>query len=142
MNSQTKAGLKVWGAFLVVFALGGVTGASLDGIYRSRTPDAPLSQTTTVSLRDTEKYFQTLKQELELDDSQQQSMHAILDRTREEYKSVCSDVRPRYDSVREKARGQIRALLTSGQQERFDSIVTQEDCKCPEVKKEAGEQSR
>ena len=135
MNSQAKARLKIWAAFLIVFALGGVTGASLDGIYRSRTSQTQGSQVAAVSLRDTDAYFETLKRELVLNDEQASSMRAILDRTRDDYKSVCADVRPRYDVVREKARTQMRALLAADQQQRFDSIVTQEDCRCPEPKK-------
>ena len=133
MNYQQKASLKVWGAFLVVFALGGVTGASLDGVYRSR--NATTAGTAPVSMRDTEAYFETLKRELRLSEDQASRMHAVLDRTRDDYKAVCADVRPRYDSVRERARAQMRALLAADQQQRFDSLVTAEDCKCPEPRK-------
>jgi len=129
MNSQRKA----WVAFLIVFALGGVTGASLDGIYRLRATAS--NPAVTVSIRDTDAYFETLKRELTLSEDQSSAMRAVLDRTRDDYKAVCADVRPRYDVVRERARGQMRALLTSDQQPRFDSIVTAEDCKCPELKK-------
>jgi hypothetical protein len=128
MNSRWKA----WIAFLIVFALGGVTGASLDGIYRSQiggTTAAP------VSIRDTDAYFETLKRELTLTVDQSAAMREVLDRTRDDYKAVCADVRPRYDVVRERAREQMRSLLTADQQTRFDSIVTAEDCKCPELKK-------
>ena len=135
MNSQAKAQVKIWAAFLIVFALGGVTGASLDGIYRSRTNETQSNQVAAVSLRDTDAYFETLKRELVLNDEQATSMRAILNRTRDDYKSVCADVRPRYDVVREKARSQMRALLAADQQQRFDTIVTQEDCRCPEPKK-------
>lgn len=135
MNSQAKTQAKIWAAFLVVFALGGATGASLDGIYRSRTNETQGNQVAAVSLRDTDAYFETLKRELVLNDEQATSMRAILDRTRDDYKSVCADVRPRYDVVREKARSQMRALLAADQQQRFDTIVTQEDCRCPEPKK-------
>ena len=135
MNSQRKARLKLWSAFLIVFALGGVTGASLDGMYRMRSNIAPGTQVAAVSMRDTDAYFETLKRELQLNDEQAVSMRAILDRTRDDYKAVCADVRPRYDVVRERARGQMRALLAADQQQRFDSIVTQEDCRCPEPKK-------
>jgi hypothetical protein len=48
---------------------------------------------------------------------------------------VCADVRPRYDELRERARGEMRALLSADQQQRFDMIITQEDCRCPETKK-------
>lgn len=135
MNSQRKAQVKIWGAFLIVFALGGVTGASLDGIYRSRTNAAQSNQVGAVSMRDTDAYFETLKRELTLNDEQASSMRAILDRTRDDYKSVCADVRPRYDVVRERARTQMRAVLAADQQQKFDTIVTQEDCRCPEPKK-------
>lgn len=129
MNSQRKA----WISFLIVFALGGVTGASLDGIYRLRATAS--NPAVTVSIRDTDAYFETLKRELALKDDQSEAMRAVLDRTRDDYKAVCADVRPRYDVVRERARGQMRALLTPDQQPRFDSIVTAEDCRCPELKK-------
>jgi len=129
MNSQRRA----WAAFLIVFALGGVTGAAVDAIYRLRAgtvaPAAP------VSIRDTDAYFETLKRELTLSDEQSSAMRVVLDRTRDDYKAVCADVRPRYDTVRERARDQMRALLTADQQPRFDSIVTAEDCRCPELKK-------
>lgn len=133
MNSQTKTGLKVWGAFLVVFALGCVTGGSLSSVYRLRTSTSVAA--APVSMRDTDAYFETLKRELTLNEDQASSMRTILDRTRDEYKAICADVRPRYDVVRERARGQMRALLAGDQQQRFDSIITAEDCKCPEPKK-------
>jgi hypothetical protein len=131
MNSQRKA----WAAFLIVFALGGVTGGSLDAIYRLRANATASNQTITVSIRDTDAYFETLKRELTLNDEQASAMRVVLDRTRDDYKAVCADVRPRYDVVRERARGQMRALLTADQQPRFDSIITQEDCRCPEPKR-------
>lgn len=133
MNVRWKSWMKVWAVLLVVFALGCVTGASLDGIYRLRAkPDQP---TLAPPMRDTDAYFETLKRELTLTDEQSSAMQAILNRTREDYKAVCADVRPRYDSLRERTRNQMRALLTADQLPRFDSIITQEDCRCPEQKK-------
>lgn len=129
---QTNPQLKAWGAFLLVFALGGVTGASLAGMYRLRAsaPTAPV-----VSLRDTDTYFETLKRELTLSADQETAIRTVLDHTRDDYKAVCADVRPRYDTVRERARTQMRELLTADQQPRFDSIITAEDCRCPDPKK-------
>jgi hypothetical protein len=131
MNSQKKA----WAAFLIVFALGGVTGASIDGIYRLRVDTPASSPTVTISMRDTDAYFEMLMRELTLNQDQSSAMRAILDRTRDDYQTVCADVRPRYDVVRERARTQMRALLTADQQQHFDSIVTAQDCRCPELKK-------
>lgn len=135
MNSQRKSWIKVWGAFLVVFALGGVTGASLDAMYRLRTGTSGTNLTPAVSIRDTEAYFETLKRELSLSEEQAAQMRAVLDRTRDDYRAVCADVRPRYDVLRERARSQMRVLLSPEQQPRFDSVITSEDCKCPEAKK-------
>jgi len=134
MNSQSKMWLKTWLVLAVVFILGCVTGASLDGIYRMRA-GAERQVVTAPSIRDTDAYFDTLKHELTLSPEQENSMQMILNRTRDEYKAVCADVRPRYDVVRARAREQMRALLTPDQQEQFDLIVTQEDCKCPEPRK-------
>jgi hypothetical protein len=125
---------------LIVFALGGVTGASVIGIYGARTERSAEVKAspavTTVSIRDTDAYFETLKRELTLSDDQSAAMRVVLDRTRDDYKAVCADVRPRYDVVRERARNELRALLTAEQQPRFDSIVTAEDCRCPEARKQ------
>jgi hypothetical protein len=132
---QSNAQLKAWGAFLLVFALGGVTGASIDGIYRLRAAGAPSPTTPVVSLRDTDTYFETLKRELTLSGEQETAIRTVLDHTRDDYKAVCADVRPRYDTVRERARSRMRELLTAEQQPRFDSIITAEDCRCPDPKK-------
>jgi hypothetical protein len=134
MNSQRNVWVKTWLVLAAVFFLGCVTGASLDGIYRLRA-GSDRQAIMAPSIRDTDAYFDTLKRELDLNSEQEASMRTILDRTRDEYKAVCADVRPRYDVVRVRAREQMRALLTAGQQQRFDLIVTQEDCKCPEPKK-------
>jgi hypothetical protein len=134
MNAQNRMWLKVWSIAAVIFALGCVTGAAVDGLYRSRAKDPVVSQGA-VSMRDTEAYFATLQRELALDEEQSTAMHTILDRSRDEYKAVCAEVRPRYDVVRERARTQMRALLSTDQQPRFDEIITAEDCRCPEQKK-------
>jgi hypothetical protein len=131
MNSQGKAWLKVLAVLLVVFALGGVTGAAIGGFFASR---ANVDEATH-SIRDTSSYFDTLKREIDLTPQQAEQMQAILGEMRDEYKSVCAEVRPRYHALRESARLRMRGLLSASQQERFDSIVTQEDCKCPEQKK-------
>ena len=131
MNSQSKAWLKVLAVLLIVFALGGVTGAAIGGLFAS----GASSDESARSIRDTSSYFDTLKHEIELTPEQAEQMQMILADMRDEYKSVCAEVRPRYHALRESARLRMRSLLSPAQQERFDSIVTQEDCKCPDQKK-------
>jgi hypothetical protein len=130
MDSQNKMLLKIWGAVIVVFILGCVTGAAISGLYM-----APADSPQALSIRETNQYFETLKSEVNLSAEQVEKMSAILDQMRNNYKSVCAEVKPRYYTVREDARIKMRALLTAEQQQRFDKIVTQDDCKCPETPK-------
>lgn len=131
MNSQKKTWVKVWGALIVVFALGCVTGIALGGLYNERTETV-----RPTSLRDPDAYFETLKHDLDLNSEQSAAIRSILEETRNEYKKVCAEVRPRYDTLREGARSRMRVLLTVGQQQQFDSIILQEDCNtCPDRKR-------
>jgi Spy/CpxP family protein refolding chaperone len=130
MTPQNKMLIKLWSAVIVVFILGCITGAAINSIYSASAKDA-----NAVNVRDTNAYFETLKREVHLTPEQEQKMSTILDQMRNNYKSVCADVKPRYYNVREEARIKMRALLTPEQQESFDKIVTQDDCKCPETPK-------
>ena len=78
MNSQKKTWLKIWLVLAVVFALGCVTGASLDGIYRLRA-GAEQQALMAPSMRDADAYFDTLKRELALSPEQEISMRTVLD---------------------------------------------------------------
>jgi hypothetical protein len=115
-----------------VFVLGTVTGISLDGLYRGRRAAAA----PPLSLKENGEYFETLRHELALNPEQTTAVRGILDDTRNEYKTVCSEVRPRYNVLRDRARTRMRALLNPDQQKRFDVIVTQESCNCPELQKQ------
>jgi hypothetical protein len=128
MNTQRKMLLKIWGAVIIVFILGCITGLAISGLYFTKSA-APSS------VHDTDAYFETLKREVKLTPEQEGKMRAILDEMRGEYKAVCAEVRPRYYNVRESARLRMRQLLTSEQQKSFDTIVTQDDCSCPETPK-------
>jgi hypothetical protein len=131
MNERNKMWLKVSGLLVAVFVLGSLTGAAIDGIYRARAS----TETRALSMRDGEAYFDTLQRELKLDADQAGGIRSILDRTRIEYKGICAETRPRYDALRGQARVQMRALLLPAQQQRFDEIVTQENCNCPDPRK-------
>jgi hypothetical protein len=129
MNAQQKLMAKIWGGVILVFALGAVTGAALNGLLSAR---QAATSTTPISMYKTEVYFQTLRQEIDLSAEQERQMHAILDEMTDKYKGVCAEARPRYYALREDARLRMRQLLTADQQQRFDQIVTQDDCRCPE----------
>jgi hypothetical protein len=120
--------IKVWGVIIIVFLLGAVTGGAVSGLFHTQGSAAGEA----ISLRSGDAYFDTLKQELNLTSEQESVMRNVIEEARAQYKSVCSEVRPRYDTVRDNARSRMRVLLSPDQQQRFDLIVTREDCRCPE----------
>jgi Spy/CpxP family protein refolding chaperone len=126
MNRQNVIWLKVSGVLVVAFLLGGITGLSLGGLIGRPTSAGS-------SIRDPEAYYQSLQRELDLTTAQSTQIKSVLDDTRIEYRKVCSEVRPRYDTLREHARSRMRSLLTPSQQQKFDNMVLQEDCSsCPD----------
>src|SRR5437763_11725352 len=120
MSMQGHTKLKIWLVLLVVFVLGGVTGAALGGLYRSRAsgerPEKAMHE-----------HFEKMRSELNLTEEQTKAVSAILDETRNEYRSLRAELRPRFDEPRQKARAKIRALLTPEQQQKFDARVAQQD---------------
>lgn len=122
--AQDRNSLMGWLVLLLVFFLGGITGAALDGIYRANAVSgAPIKV-------ESSEYFNTLKRELELNVEQSSAVYSILDQVRSEYKGVCTQVRPQYETLRETGRARVRAILTPEQQKRFDLIILKEEC-CP-----------
>jgi len=120
MTLSDHTRLKVWLVLLVVFVLGSITGAALTGLYRSRSgADRPE--------RAMHERFEKMRSELNLTDEQTKSVSAILDDTRNEYRSLRAELRPRFEEPRQKARTKIRALLTPEQQQKFDALVAQHD---------------
>lgn len=120
MTLQGHTRLKVWLVLVVVFVLGSITGAALTGLlYRSRANDRPE--------RSAHERFEKMRTELNLTDEQTKAVSAILDETRNEYRALRAELRPRFDEPRQKARAKIRALLTPEQQQKFDARVAQQD---------------
>lgn len=126
MTERGKTLLKIWLAVVGVFVLGCVTGISLDSVYRLRAGGA--KQEVRGARRDDE-ILQRMKSDLNLNEQQATQIRAILDQTREEYRQLRAEVRPRYDAVRQNARTKIRALLTPEQQQKFDAKVAEHDAR-------------
>jgi len=131
MTLTGRTTLKIWLVLLVVFVLGSVTGAALTGLYRSRTNGGG------AEARDKAMHerFEKMRSELSLTDQQTSSVRTILDETRAEYKALRTDLRPRFEEPRTKARARIRALLTPQQQQKFDALVAQQDAQRDEDQK-------
>jgi len=119
-TGQTR--LKIWIVLVAVFVLGAATGAALAGLYRSRASNGPESRERAMHER-----FERMRQELNLSDQQTTAVRQILDETRNEYRGLRAELRPRFDEPRLKARARIRALLNPDQQKKFDAMVAQQD---------------
>jgi len=116
---------------LVLSVLGAVTGAALTGLYRSRaSSDRPEAREKAMHER-----FEKMRSELNLTDDQTKAVRAIIDETRNEYRALRTELRPRFEEPRQKARARIRALLTPEQQQKFDAMVVQQDAQHDEQQK-------
>lgn len=122
MKGSTR--IKIWIVFAVVFALGTVTGAALDGVYRSRA-----SVGRDDHKRDAGEHFDKMRRDLNLTDEQATKMRAVLEETRNEYRSLRAELRPRFDEPRLKARARIRELLDETQRQKFDAVTAEMDAK-------------
>jgi len=131
MTQTGRTRLKIWLVLIAVFVLGSVTGAALTGLYRSRaSSDRPEARERAMNER-----FEKMRSELNLTDQQTASVRTILDETRNEYRALRTELRPRFDEPRQKARARIRALLTPEQQQKFDAMVAQQDAQHNEEQK-------
>ena len=130
MTLTGRTTLKIWLVLLVVFVLGSVTGAALTGLYRSRAGGGAEAHERAMHER-----FEKMRSELSLTDQQTTSVRTILDETRNEYRALRTELRPRFEEPRMKARTRIRALLTPEQQKKFDAMVAQQDAQHDEDQK-------
>jgi Spy/CpxP family protein refolding chaperone len=130
MTLTGRTTLKIWLVLLVVFVLGSVTGAALTGLYRSRAGGGAEARERAMHER-----FEKMRSELSLTDQQTTSVRTILDETRNEYRALRTELRPRFEEPRMKARARIRALLTPEQQKKFDTMVAQQDAQHDEDQK-------
>lgn len=128
MTSQGRTKLIMWLVLVAVFALGAVTGAALTGLIRSRANGGDREKAM-------HERFEKMRTELNLTDQQTTAVRAILDETRNEYRALKAELRPRFDEPRQKARAKIRALLTPEQQQKFDAMVAQHDAQREEEQK-------
>jgi Spy/CpxP family protein refolding chaperone len=133
MTPRGLTRFKIWLGVLGVFVLGCVTGASLDSLYRLKAGNGEHQEKS--GRRDKESLFENMKSDLNLTDQQATEVRAIIEQSREEYRKLRNEVRPRYDQVRAGARARIRALLNPEQQQRFDAKTAERDARRGEGKR-------
>jgi Spy/CpxP family protein refolding chaperone len=131
MTPRGATRLKIWLVVVGVFVLGCVTGASLDSLYRLRASgDARHERNGRRG-----DVFGKMKSDLNLTEQQGTEIRAIIDQSREEFRALRSEISPRYDEVRTRARTRIRALLNAEQQQRFDAEIAERDARRSEGRK-------
>jgi Spy/CpxP family protein refolding chaperone len=128
---MARTTIKIWLVLLVVFVLGSVTGAALTGLYKSRAGGGGAEARE----RAMHERFEKMRTELQLTDQQTTSIRSILDETRNEYRALRTELRPRFEEPRSKARARIRALLNPEQQAKFDAKMAQQDAQRDEDQK-------
>jgi Spy/CpxP family protein refolding chaperone len=130
MNKAGGLRLKIWLVLVAVFAFGCVTGAALDGLYRSRAGGRDGERCGEEErARKAEAHFERMRGELGLSEEQAAKVRAVLDETRDEYRRLHAEVRPRFEEPRLKARARIRALLAPEQQQKFDALAAERDAR-------------
>lgn len=131
MTSQGKVKLQVWSLIVIVFVLGGVTGASLDRLYLTKSVTAPSSATnhggSPGRSRGPGRMLERMRKDLNLNDEQVVRIRAIFDESRKEFPPSRFAECPGYKDSRERTRARVREALTLEQQKRYDEINAQRD---------------
>jgi len=110
---------------MAVFFLGCITGIGIDGVYRSRTNASFKDSRSHAGER--EAMFEKIRADLNLSDEQAKKMHQVLDETAGEFRALRTELKPKYEELRLKTRGRMRALLTPEQQQKFDGLMSEFD---------------
>lgn len=120
-NATRKAALWVGAVFLLGAALGGVLGY----LFAHRPVSAanpPLSEPERRAHR-----VQELTKELSLTPQQAQQLDSILLQRHVETKAIHDQTDAQLDAVRQKGRGQVRAILTPDQLPKFEEFLKRMD---------------
>jgi len=125
MNPQGKVKLQVWLLIAVVFALGAVTGGSLDRVYLAKRGEFAAENPNRP--RGPHRMVERLKSDLNLNDDQVAKVKMILEESRKEFPPSRFAECPGVAQSRARARARIREALTPEQQKRYDEINAQRD---------------
>jgi len=108
-SSKSLALMFLLGAVLV----GGALGFTADRVWGRE-----------AACRDPRRSKELLYDRLELNTAQRSAFDSILDDRHDQYQALLKPLRPQMDSIRLRARAQMRSLLTThDQRERFEAIL-------------------
>lgn len=122
MTSQGKVKLQVWGLIVIVFALGGVTGAALDRLYAHRNASEPAAASNDERRPGRHRNMpEEMRRDLNLSEAQVTAVRNIFDEARKESRKYFDEC-PGFKEQRERTQARIRELLTPEQRQRFDEL--------------------
>lgn len=140
MNTIGKVKTQAWLLMLVVFVLGGVTGASVDRFWFLKGQSAPPSRHGERGGRG--QMVERLKSDLNLTDEQTASVRVIFADMQKEFPwskiNECPGVAGAFKESREKQRERVRAILNPEQQKKYDEINARRDAQMREREKADG----
>ena len=125
MNPQGKVKLQVWLLIVVVFALGVVTGGSLDRVYLAN--NGALRNANANHSRGPNRMIERLSSDLKLNDEQVAKIKTSFEESRKEFPPSKFAECPGFKESRARTRQRIRETLTTEQQKRYDEINAQRD---------------
>lgn len=132
MNTVGKIKTQAWLLMLVVFLLGGVTGASVDRFWFLKSHGVP---STRPGERGPGRMVERLKEDLKLTDEQTAAVRTIFGDMRKEFPPSRFNECPGMKESREKSRARIRAVLTPEQQNKYDEINAKREAEMREREK-------
>lgn len=124
MNPEVRRKAAVW--LVLVFVLGAATGGVFGYTLAHRTYAAGKPPMQTDDQRRAQKVAE-MTREIGLDADQAKKMEAIIAQAQAEGRAVREKSDADMDAVRQKARGQMRALLTPEQMPKFEDYVNRLD---------------
>lgn len=132
MDTVGKVKTQAWLLMLVVFLLGGVTGASVDRFWFLKSHGVP-------SIRPGERgpgrMVERLKEDLKLTDEQTAAVRSIFGDMRKEFPPSRFNECPGLKESREKSRERIRAILSPEQRSKYDAMNAKRDAEMREREK-------
>lgn len=138
MTAQGKVKLQVWLLIVVVFALGGVTGAALDRLYLSKNRNGQFAAADS-GRRVRHNPVEEMQRDLNLSEQQVTTIRAIFDEARKESRKYFAEC-PGLKEQRERTQTRIREVLTPEQRQRYDEEHARREAERKEKERRSGEQ--
>lgn len=137
MINDRNVKLKLWSLALVIFFLGGITGAAMHALYKVKVEGKPPATTSpNPSQQPRMSMSERMKQELNLTDEQSQKIKSIIDDSRKEFQRVVKDECPGIKDMRAKTNERIKSVLTPEQQQKFDEMRQKREAMMKEREKD------